>query len=250
MKGDGKQVFRIHHLLTLLILLKILALLFKAIEYHYKKSTGHPGGWAIAYYIFTGLKGITMFVVIALIGTGWTFVKPFLSERDKKIFLVVIPLQVISNVALAVIDETAPGSQGWITWKEVFRTVDIICCGAILVPIIWSIKHLRDAAQIDGKAMRNMEKLKLFRQFYLMVVTYIYFTRIIIYLMDATLPFSYSWIGNFFDEAATLAFWCATGYKFRPVINNPHFAEVSQENGEHSDDNDNNVNNDDAEEGL
>jgi hypothetical protein len=31
--------------------------------------------------------------------------------------------------------------------------VDIICCGAILVPIIWSIKHLRDAAAIDGKGM-------------------------------------------------------------------------------------------------
>ena len=36
-------------------------------------------------------------------------------------------------------------------WKDVFRIVDILCCGAILIPIIWSIKHLREAAQIDGK---------------------------------------------------------------------------------------------------
>ena len=28
-------------------------------------------------------------------------------------------------------------------WKDVFRIVDILCCGAVLIPIIWSIKHLR-----------------------------------------------------------------------------------------------------------
>ena len=29
--------------------------------------------------------------------------------------------------------------------------MDLICCGAILIPIIWSIKHLREAADKDGK---------------------------------------------------------------------------------------------------
>ena len=35
-----------------------------------------------------------MFVTILLIGAGWTFVKHILSDRDKKIFVIVIPLQV------------------------------------------------------------------------------------------------------------------------------------------------------------
>jgi len=107
--------------------------------------------------------------------------------------------------------------------KDIFRLVDIICCGAILVPIIWSIKHLKEASQIDGKAARNMQKLKLFRQFYLLVVSYIYFTRIIVYLLDATLPFRWVWLGDLFTEMATFAFYITTGYKFRPVPDNPFF---------------------------
>jgi len=61
-----------------------------------------------------------MFVVIALIGTGWAFLKPFLSEKERNIFLVVIPLQILANIALVVLEETAPGSQGWFTWVSLF----------------------------------------------------------------------------------------------------------------------------------
>jgi G protein-coupled receptor 107 len=164
-----------------------------------------------------------MFVVILLIGSGWSFVKPFLSEQDKRIFMFIIPLQLIDNLAMIIIEETAPGSQGFFTWKDIFRLVDIICCGAILIPIIWSIRHLREAAQIDGKAARNIYKLKLFRQFYLLLVSYIYFTRVIVYLLDATLPFRHVWLGQFFTELATLAFYLTVGYKFRPVSDNPYF---------------------------
>jgi len=143
--------------------------------------------------------------------------------------MVVIPLQVLDNIAMIVVDETAPGSQGWLTWKDIFRLVDIICCGAVLIPIIWSIKHLREASEIDGKAALNLQKLKLFRQFYLIVVSYIYFTRIIIYLLDATLPFHYVWLGEFFSELAALVFFCVVGYKFRPAEDNPYFKMPTEE---------------------
>ena len=35
-----------------------------------------------------------LFITIVLIGTGWTFIKHILSDKDKKIFMIVIPLQV------------------------------------------------------------------------------------------------------------------------------------------------------------
>ncbi len=64
----------------------------------------------------------------------------------------VVPLQVLDNIALVIIDESIPGVTGWETWKTVFRVVDIVCCGAIIIPIVWSIRHLRDAANGTARA--------------------------------------------------------------------------------------------------
>ena len=46
-----------------------------------------------------------------------------------------------------------------------------------------SIRHLQEASQTDGKAQSSLRKLKLFRHFYILVVCYVYFTRIIVYLL-------------------------------------------------------------------
>ncbi|GLJ05916.1 hypothetical protein SUGI_0028160 [Cryptomeria japonica] len=37
---------------------------------------------------------------------GWSFLKPYLQEREKKVLMIVIPLQVFANIASIVIDET------------------------------------------------------------------------------------------------------------------------------------------------
>lgn len=44
------------------------------------------------------LKGALLFITLALIGTGWAFVKYILSDKEKKIFIIVIPLQVLINI--------------------------------------------------------------------------------------------------------------------------------------------------------
>ena len=49
--------------------------------------------WAILYYAANFLKGALLFITIVLIGTGWAFVKHILNDKDKKIFMIVIPLQ-------------------------------------------------------------------------------------------------------------------------------------------------------------
>jgi cell division protein FtsW (lipid II flippase) len=77
------------------------------------------------------IRGIMLFVVILLIGTGWTFIKSYLNDKDKKILLVVIPLQVLANIAMIVVGESSPGSQQWLTW--VFsQTINISIFSSIL----------------------------------------------------------------------------------------------------------------------
>ena len=216
------RVHYIHWVMAILLVFKSFAMLSQAMRYHYVDVMGTGEGWQFVYYVFASLKGVTLFVVILLIGTGWSLVKPYLSNREKRVVLVVLCLQVVDNVALVFFEETAPGSQRWLTWRDVLHLVDIVCCCAILFPIVWSIRHLRQAASADGKTADTIHKLTLFRQFYVMVVTYIYFTRIVVFLLAATLPFDLLWLRYVFSEAATIAFYAVTGIKFRPRVDNPY----------------------------
>eukprot|EP00899_Mesostigma_viride_P005379 jgi/Mesvir1/14842/Mv05464-RA.1 len=215
---------KIHVLMGVLVVLKALTLLSLALMQQLIKYQGDPNGWNVVYYVFSFFRGVTLFVVIVLIGTGWSFLKPFLAQKEKKVLMVIIPLQVFANMATVVLDETGPSSRAWFTWRDLFHMVDVICCCAILFPIIWSIKNLRDASHTDGKASLNITKLTLFRQFYVMVVSYIYFTRIIVYLLKSTLPYEYIWAGDLAGEVATLLFYIVTGYKIMPAGDNPYLA--------------------------
>lgn len=68
--------------------------------------------------------------------------------------------QLFANIAAVVIAETSEGALERNTWRSLALLVDLLCCGAVLFPIVWSIKHLREASLIDGKAAVNLKKLK------------------------------------------------------------------------------------------
>jgi len=232
-KNGTEQVFRIHWIMAALVFLKSLSLFFHGVNYNKIATNGiHMESWAVLYYITHLLKGGLLFFTIVLIGSGWAFVKHVLSSNEKKVFMVVLPLQVISNVAYIILEESEQGEATHNFWKEVFVLIDLICCGAILLPVVWSIRHLQDAQHTDGKAAVSLEKLKLFRHFYVMVVCYVYFTRIIVYLLRITVPFQYVWLDSMFKEVATLVFFVMTGYKFRPASNNPYFAVATEDDDE------------------
>ncbi|XP_037937664.1 protein GPR107 [Teleopsis dalmanni] len=225
LKKSKHSVYKIHYIMAVLVFLKSLSLLFHSINYHFINTRGeHIEAWAILYYIAHLLKGAVLFITIVLIGTGWTFIKHILSDKDKKIFMIVIPLQVLANVAEIIIDESEESDIEFRMWRNIFIFVDLLCCGAILFPIVWSIRHLHEASATDGKAAINLRKLKLFRQFYIMIVCYIYFTRIIVYLLKMTVAFQYAWLDEMFHEMATYVFFVLTGYKFRPASSHPYFA--------------------------
>jgi len=268
-------IYPIHYLMGFLLALKFFSLLFEAIRYHYLRVTGHAVFFSAVYYSFAFLKGITLFTVILLIGSGWSFVKPFLTEREKKMILGVLILQVINNLAIVVLTQETEGEISFDRWTAILHLVDILCCCAVLMPIVWQVNQLEknmeqnqhkgeednedgiigaeedsfinknndrfleddriSENEIDGISNNDVEssatlvpdarmvaKLKLFRSFYILVIAYIYMTRIAVYLFAATLNYKHTWIPVFVVELTTIFFYTAVGYMFRPMNENPH----------------------------
>ncbi|KAI3706614.1 hypothetical protein L6452_24485 [Arctium lappa] len=220
---NKRSVHRIHLLMGGLLVMKALNLICAAEDKHYVKVTGTPHGWDVLFYIFQFIRVVLLFTVIVLIGTGWSFLKPFLQEKEKKVLMIVIPLQVLANVASIVIGETGPFIKDWVTWNQVFLLVDIICCCAIIFPIVWSIRSLRETSKTDGKAARNLAKLTLFRQFYIVVIGYLYFTRIVVFALKTIAAYKYQWVSNAAEEIASFVFYMVMFYMFRPVEKNEYF---------------------------
>ncbi|XP_060001396.1 protein GPR108 isoform X2 [Lagenorhynchus albirostris] len=230
------NVFKIHWLMAALAFTKSISLLFHSINYYFINSQGHPiEGLAVMHYITHLLKGALLFITIALIGSGWAFIKYILSDKEKKVFGIVISLQVLANVAYIVIESREEGTSDYGVWKEILFLVDLICCGAILFPVVWSIRHLQDTSGTDGKVAVNLAKLKLFRHYYVMVICYIYFTRIIAILLRVAVPFQWQWLYQLLVEGSTLAFFVLTGYKFQPTRDNPYL-QLPQEDEEDEED--------------
>lgn len=220
---------RIHQIMGALLFAKALNLICAAEDQHYIRVTGTPHGWDVLFYIFQFLKGGLLFTVIILVGTGWSFLKPFLQVREKKVLMIVIPLQVIANIASVVTGETGPFIQDWVTWNQVFLIIDLVCCCAIMLPIVWSIRTLRETSKTDGKAARNLAKLTLFRQFYIVLVGYLYFTRIVVYVLKTIAAYKYQWVSVQAEETVSLAFYIFMFYMFRPVERNQYFVLDDEE---------------------
>ena len=56
------------------------------------------------------------------------------------------------------------------------------------------------------------------------MIGFIYFTRIVVFLLSLTLPFELVWMSQAFAESAALLFYALTGYLFRPQTSNPYAA--------------------------
>jgi len=241
-------VHAIHHLMTVLLGLKVLTVFFEAARYHYIKMNGHAEFLSAVYFTMSFIKGTFMFTVILLIGSGWSLVKPFLNEKEKRIIWAVLVLQIIDNIAVIVLSQETEGERLFDDWSAVLHFVDILCCCAVLIPIVWqinsfettieaeteraengnqqtassAISDVESEAPATAEAARTLQKLKQFRSFYLLVLVYIYFTRIAVYLFATCLGYRQTWLRYFVTELGTLVFYAVVGFLFRPVSDNPY----------------------------
>jgi NADH:ubiquinone oxidoreductase subunit 3 (subunit A) len=264
-RGGGTSrpsVHAIHHLMTLLLGLKTITVFFEALRYFFIRIHGHAEFLSAVYYVMSFVKGIFMFTVILLIGSGWSLIKPVLGDREKKIIWVVLVLQVIDNIAVAVLAQETEGEKLYDDWNALLHLVDILCCCAILIPIVWQVNSLE--VIVEGKtesqnssnegrsekiktnaiteiesevpasaeAARTLQKLKQFQRFYILVVAYIYFTRIVVYLFATMLGYRLTWLRYFVTELGTLVFYLVVGILFRPMEDNPYLVARGTDDAE------------------
>ena len=210
------EVFRVHYMMGFLVAVKALSLLFETAKFYHYSSTGHGSVWDVFYFITLTLKGMALFTVLLLLGSGWSVLKSFLSDQDKKILLILLPCQVLINISLAVLEESSEGLASYGLWSDLLQLLDVICCCAILLPIVWSIKNLRDAAGQDGKAAQAVAQMKTFRSFYILTVAYIYLTRIVIVMLENSLSYEHTYLVRSVREGVAVVFYAYSGYKFQP----------------------------------
>jgi hypothetical protein len=199
------------------------------------------------------IKGTFLFTVILLLGSGWSFFKPFLSKKERLVIYLVFLLQVIDNIAMLILSHETVGERYYNDWSAVLHLVDIVSCCAILIPIVWQVNTLEQSVEevvvanendnepqqsnqnegmaTDDETRRLQSKLSLFRSFYIAVVAYIYFTRIVVYLFASTLSYNQTWLRYFVSEVGTLLFYIVIGIKFKPAVESEYFQVRSSDEG-------------------
>lgn len=230
-RAEPTHLHRVHKVMLFLVVVKALSLLLESVKLHHFDATGARSVWDLFYYVALTVKGVTLFSVLLLLGSGWSVMKQFLSEHDKKIMMVILPSQILVNISIAMIDESSEGSKHWSSWYDMLQILDVVCCCCVLLPIVWSIKNLRDAAGHDDKAARAMGRMKKFRSFYIVIVAYIYFTRIILIMVENSLSYDKVWLTKAGGELVAALFYAYTGNKFRPMAENPYL-EVDRDDAE------------------
>lgn len=93
-RSKRANVYKIHWLMLGLVVCKTLTLLAQAIMFLVIERQGSAHGWNWVYYTITFLRGTLFFAVIVLIGTGWSYMKPFVDDNTRKVLMIVLPLQV------------------------------------------------------------------------------------------------------------------------------------------------------------
>lgn len=246
--GDGiarkPTIYAIHHLMSSVVFLKMMTMLLESVRYHYIRVNGNAKVWSFVYFLTNFFKGTFLFIVILLIGSGWSFFKPFLSVKERRVVLFVIGLQIIDNIAIAFLSYETENERIYNDWSTVLHLVDIISCCAILLPIVWQVNTLEESVDVgtesadrddnngnnvgeeSSSTTRLQSKLDLFRSFYLIVVAYIYFSRILIYLFSSSLDYHQTWIKYFVYELGTMAFYFSIGVKFKPVVENQSYSQL------------------------
>lgn len=241
LRRHKQEAARIHHLMSVLLLVKVVSLLVQAFMYQYIAKTGHNSAWNIMFYIFSFIRGCMMAVVTLLVGAGWSVMRPSLHPREKKVLVVALVLQILANTAIVITEELAPASRSFSAWDRVFILADFLASAAVICPIVWTMKTLKDTihsgagSETDHRTMETIETLKTFRNFYIATFAYIYITRFLLRILESSVSFDRTWMVPTLMEFSSLIYFVVVGYKFRPDTENKYLQVSGEDEDEEGD---------------
>ena len=54
----------------------------------------------------------------------------------------VLVLQVVNNIAIVFLTQETEGELSFDRWTAILHLVDILCCCAVLMPVVWQVNQL------------------------------------------------------------------------------------------------------------
>jgi hypothetical protein len=82
--------------------------------------------------------------------------------------------------------------------------------------------HCGDGGVCGSAGGTLRAKYQLWGQFYVVTIAYMYLTRVIVQLIEATVPYTVAWVAALAEEAVTVSYYVFVGYKLRPAIDNAY----------------------------
>ena len=222
-KQQRSDLRPVHHSITVLLLLKIVCLVLGAIQLSYVAKNGVlENAWTYIHQISIILLSVLLYVVVVLIGSGWSVSKASFNTREKAIIAVVLILQLLIQTGIAILEVFSRGAFMFPLIEVVLRVSDFVCCILVLLPVMWSIRNLERSSDISDKAESNLIRLKTFRDLYFVFISFLYCRIVILSMLKLTIECPDSWISTTVDEIIFFFFFVFVGKKLRPMKDNPY----------------------------
>lgn len=221
-------VRKIHWMMAVLLLSKALNLLCAAEDKHYTQVTGTSHGWDVMFYTSYFIRAFLFLTVIMLIGSGWSYIKPYLRAKQKMLLAVGISLQIFANVSYIYINESGPSVKNYWHWASAFFVLDAFGFLVVMVPIVKSIRFLKESAKADGTAATTLARMTTLKNFVFCVLVYWYATR----TMKFTIGYDDCHPGSEVDswvETFTIIFYIVMFSLFRPTEENEYLVVQDEE---------------------
>ncbi|KAK3278891.1 hypothetical protein CYMTET_13205 [Cymbomonas tetramitiformis] len=233
----------IHGAMAGLLFLKSMSVLSQANSVHTMEVTGDFGTGIGIYVLLTTLRGIFLAAICVFIFVGWSFLKPYLPDREKILLPVVIALQLGANLLKIILEEQ---SMSFSPWHTLLYLIDLLCLCAILLPIGMLMRrpfvhppvqrsnqpYWQSAGEtytLEEKDSLLKQKLQQFRTLYLIFVSFEFLPRLLGHLWVTYSPYETRWRVHFLREFVVYFFYCVIGWLIRPDVNNPYLASKTKD---------------------